>query len=222
MLYMQKFRRAMRLMRAGGRRNGRALLPLLAAAAVFLALTLTVSAHLRPALREIALYTVNDAVTKTMNDSVAESIGAGSLDYNELVRLEKDESGNITALITNMARINSLQTRLTDDYMRHSSDVMKTDISVPLGSLLGGALLSGRGPGIPVRVLSVTNSTARFENSFSAAGINQTRHRIVLYMTVDIELLIPGERLKTQVETSVVIAETVIVGQVPEAYAQIG
>ncbi len=222
MLFARKVRRGIRLLRAGGRRSGRALRLLLAAAAVLTALTLYASAQLRPALREIALYTVDDAVTKTMNDAVADSIGAGSLDYDELVHLEKDESGNITALITNVARINSLQTRLTDDYMLHSSDVMRTDISIPLGSVFGGVLLSGRGPGIPVRVLSVTNSTARFENAFTAAGINQTRHQIVLYMTVDIELLIPGERLKTQVETSVVIAETVIVGQVPDAYAQIG
>lgn len=215
-------RRMLRRLRSGDRKGARLLRAAALLCAVTAALSLTVSRRLRPAMREIALYTVNDAVTKTMNDSVSASIGEGQLDYEELVRLEKDGDGNVTALITNMARINSLQTRLTNDYMLHSSDVMKTDLSVPLGTVIGGPLLSGRGPEIPVRVLSVTNSTARFENAFSAAGINQTRHRIVLIMAVDIEVLIPGERLTTRVETSVVIAETVIVGRVPEAYAQIG
>ena len=85
--------------------------------------------------------------------------------------------------------------------------------------LIGGTVFSGRGPGIPVRIVSVSNVTADFTNEFSSAGINQTRHQIILNIKVDIDMLIPGGTLQDTVTTSMVIAETVIVGTVPGTYA---
>ncbi|MDR3278574.1 MAG: sporulation protein YunB, partial [Oscillospiraceae bacterium] len=75
-------------------------------------------------------------------------------------------------------------------------------------------------PNIPVRIQSVTDVSSRFTNEFSAEGINQTRHKIMLEIAVDIDILVPGGHTKAAVTTQVAIAETIIVGAVPNVYAK--
>ena len=87
-----------------------------------------------------------------------------------------------------------------------------------LGSLTGSPLLAGRGPRISVRMESVGSSSARFENQFESAGINQTKHRIVLRIDVYVSILLPGYSTVTQVTNEITVAETVIVGEVPGTY----
>ena len=97
-------------------------------------------------------------------------------------------------------------------------EVAERDLVIPLGTLTGSALLAGRGPGFTVRMQSVGSCSARFENRFSQAGINQTTHRIILCVEVNMSILLPGFQTSTQVDASFSVAETVIVGDVPESY----
>ena len=96
------------------------------------------------------------------------------------------------------------------------------ELSIPVGTLTGSALLAGRGPRISVRMESVGSSSARFENRFTSAGINQTNHRIVLEVNVSVSILLPGFTTATQVANEVTVAETVIVGAVPDTYPYFG
>ena len=202
-------------------RQKKMMLPLIAALIFLLAGTVII-ARLRPVMKQMAVYSVADAMTRMMNTAVSEKISDGGLDYENLARLEKDENGNITALITNMARINILKTEITNGIIEKASGNMATVIKIPIGNIIGGTLLSGRGPSIRVRVVSVTNVSAAFSNEFSSAGINQTRHQIMLHITMDVGILVPGDTTSTTVSTEMVIAETVIVGAVPETYADLG
>ena len=93
-----------------------------------------------------------------------------------------------------------------------------SDLSIPLGTLTGSNLLAGRGPHIRVRTQSVGTATARFDNQFSSSGINQTRHRIILDVDVHVSILLPGLTTYTKVSNEISVAETVIVGGVPETY----
>ena len=175
--------------------------------------------NLSPIVTETALYTVTDVVTGLVNDIIREKIESGMLNYENLVTIEKDDSGNISALITNMANANLLQTLITNEVIEKISDNFTADMQIPLGNIIGGTLFYGRGPLIPVTLKSVTNVSAVFENEFSSAGINQTRHQIKLKISVDVKVLIPGQELVNTVQTGMVIAETVVVGSVPENYA---
>ena len=188
---------------------------------VFAVISGIIIARLRPAVAQMADYIVTSVATEKINDAISEKISDGSLDYDDLVILEKDENGEVTALQTNMAKINVLQTEITNVVIQKLSDQMNTEIKVPLGNIIGGTVFSGRGPGIPVRIVSVSNVTADFTNEFSSAGINQTRHQIILNIKVDIDMLIPGGTVQDTVKTSMVIAETVIVGTVPGTYADL-
>ncbi len=94
-------------------------------------------------------------------------------------------------------------------------------VSIPLGNLTGVSLLMGRGPAVPVEILMLTSSSVGFDNSIVTAGINHTKHRILLTVTVDIDVLVPWGTESTQVQSQVLIADTIIVGQVPETFVSL-
>ena len=218
-----KLRRFFGRARARGRymaAPGTKKMAVLAAAAAILLFGMVVI-KIEPEMRKMAGYMINTQVTECLNEAIGEKIAEGGMEYSSLVTLEKDSGGRVTALMANMAKINALQTEITAGVLSRLSDRMKTAIKIPLGNIIGGTVLSGRGPDIPVKILSVSNMSAGFSNEFTAAGINQTRHRIVLDFTVDIDMLIPGGTVSDTVRASVVVAETVIVGDVPDTYADI-
>lgn len=172
-----------------------------------------------PLVEQTALYTVTDAVSLKINRVIQSQIRSGLLDYDTLVTMEKDAEGNVTALITNVSAVNLLQAEITIRIIQEISDNFISELEIPLGTVMDSSLFYGRGPLIPVKLKAVTNVSARFENDFSAAGINQTRHQIRLNVSVQVLVVIPGRELTAPVNTTVVIAETVIVGKVPELYA---
>ena len=117
-----------------------------------------------------------------------------------------------------MAEFNRLQSAITQDVLTRLDQMSDIDLSIPVGTLTGSALLVGRGPSLTVRMQSMGSCSARFENQFTQAGINQTTHRVMLYVDVSMSILLPGFRTGTQVSSSFSVAETVIVGDVPDTY----
>ena len=91
-------------------------------------------------------------------------------------------------------------------------------IEIPLGNLFGSKLFSGTGPYIPVKIMSVTSVNSSLENEFLSVGINQTMHKIYIDAIIDLSVMVPGYESVVSVSTTVLIAETVIVGKVPDTY----
>lgn len=135
---------------------------------------------LEPLVAELALSSVTDTITIAVNEVISEKVIDGTIKYDDLVSLEKDSDGNITALITNMSNINALQAEITTAVAELFKDTGETVVSIPLGNVIGGAVFSGKGPNISVKVLSVSNVNTSFRNEFTSAGINQTRHQIMM------------------------------------------
>ena len=186
--------------------------------AIFLVIASLFYLRLRPLIANIAIAAASDSVTKAVNSAVGEKIADGSIDYMDMIRFEKDTEGHISALTANMPKITELQTQIVTRVIELLKEKRVSEFSIPVGNLIGGSLLSGRGFGIPVRIVSAGATTASFSNKFSSAGINQTRHQIVLAVNVDINILIPASIVKTTVCCEISVAETVIVGDVPESY----
>ena len=175
------------------------------------------NARLRPILFELALSQTSNYITAAIDCAVSEQ----STSYNELISLERSASGDIVALTSNMAYANILRAQLLETSLDVLKDLETMEFYVPLGTIYDWDLLSGRGPDIGVRVLYTGTASAEFENSFSDAGINQTRHQIVFQVKADVSVLLPGRQEKTTVDTRVCVAETIIVGKVPETYLQL-
>lgn len=202
------------------RLDRRALLRVLALllAVSLLALTLTATARMRPLLESLATTRVSNTVNRIIFEAVNEAIQNGDISYERLISLEKDSEGKITAVHSNMAAFNRLQAQILDIILAKIDQVSARELSIPIGTLTGSALLAGRGPRIRVRMESVGSSTARFNNQFESAGINQTKHQIILEVEVSVAILLPGFTTVTKVSTAVTVAETVIVGAVPDTY----
>lgn len=187
------------------------------AAALFI-MTIGTWRRLSPIVREMALASVKNAVTAAVNNSIAEKLTNGELDYTDIVHLDKDSTGQVTALMTDIGRINILKAEITKVIVDEISSTRRSELGIPVGNVIGGNLLSGRGPRIPVRIISVASVKTEFKNSFTSSGINQTRHRIIIAVSIDVGVLFPGERTSTGVSTELTVAETVIIGGVPDSY----
>lgn len=185
---------------------------------LLITLTLVGTSHLRALLGNLAVTRVTNLVGQLVTAAVSDAVEGGEIQYNSLISLEKDAEGHITALQSNMAEFNRLQSAITQDVLGRLGEVSDMDLSIPAGTLTGSALLVGRGPSITIRMQSVGSCSAHFENQFDQAGINQTTHRILLCVDVSMSILLPGFRTSTQVSNSFSVAETVIVGNVPDSY----
>ena len=183
-----------------------------------LALLILLLAHLRPVLTSMASARVSNSVNRIVAAAVEEAIQRGDINYEAFVTFEKDATGRVTALRSNVAEVNRMQSAISSEILRRLSEVSTSELRIPIGTLTGSALLSGRGPYITVRMQAVGSASAVFRNEFSAAGINQTRHQILLEVDVYMSILLPGIRTSTTVANEIAVAETVIVGSVPESY----
>jgi sporulation protein YunB len=179
--------------------------------------------QLRPLMYKMAKTAVTDVVGIEINDVITMETLGGSFDYSKLVTLVKDNDGNIAALTMNTALVNTLQTRISKNVFKNVNNEVVSDLKIPIGNAIGGVLFSGRGPNFTVKILSVVDVDTKFTSSFEAVGINQTRHKIYLDIWADIDIVIPGYGNKTiTITTQVAVADTVITGQVPNVYADIG
>ena len=208
--------RRLRYVRLTGRQRLLIWLALLVAALTTIAVGALV--HMGPIVSSMATARVSNTVNRIVVEAVSDAIQGGEIDYGVLVEFEKDDTGHVTALKSNMAAFNRLQSRISDDILLRLSEVSTSTLSIPIGTLIGSSLLAGRGPVIKIKMQSVGSTTASFRNTFSSAGINQTRHQILLDVHVNVSVLLPGFRTSTKVSNEISVAETVIVGSVPENY----
>lgn len=176
----------------------------------------------RDAIRELARTQVTNTTSDLINDAIDGQIELGNIQYDRIVYFEKDLNGRITALKTNMSEVNRLKTNILNLINDEILAMDTSHLGVPLGSLFLPEFLSGRGPSIPVQIISIRNSDASFDSDFREAGINQTMHQLSLEVLVDVSVLVLGETDSFTVSSHVVVAETIIVGDVPDTFLQTG
>lgn len=174
------------------------------------------------AIRDLAQTQVKNATSDLINDAIDKQIQTGHIQYDRIVYFEKDLDGRITALKTNMTEVNRLK---TDTLNIINDEILALDASqlgIPLGSLILPEFMAGKGPSFPIHIISIRNSDAAFQSHFTEAGINQTLQQLTMDVSVDVSVLALGEIMNFTVSSQVVVAETVIVGQVPETLIQTG
>ena len=188
----------------------------------FLAVFGLVRDQYRTVIRELAETQVRNTTSDLTNDAIAKQIADGKIAYDRIVYFEKDLDGRITALKTNMTEVNRLKTDILNIINDEILALDHSDIGVPLGSLILPEFFSGKGPAIPVHILSIRNSDATFTSHFSQAGINQTLHQVIMEVSIDVAVLVLGRTTAFSMTSEVVVAETVIVGDVPDTFLQTG
>ncbi len=187
-------------------------------------LTLLFAARSRyyPVIRSLAETQVKNTASDLINDAIAKQIAQGSIKYDRMVYFEKDLDGRITAMKTNIGEINRLKTDVLNIINDEVLSADESSLGVPLGSLFLPEFFSGKGPGLPVRILAIRNSEADFYSQFTEAGINQTLHQLNMEVFLDVTVLALGATSDFTISSHMVVAETVIVGAVPDTFLKTG
>ena len=189
---------------------------------LLIAVFLSLRVKYRKVVLELAKTQVMNTTSDLTNDAIARQMAEGTISYDRLVYFEKDLQGRITALKTNMGEVNRLKTDILNLINDEILSLDTSDIGIPLGSIFLPEFLSGRGVAIPVHILAIRNSDAVFDSRFSEAGINQTLHQLNMEVSVDVSVLVLGQTGSFTVNSEMVVAETVIVGEVPQTFLQTG
>lgn len=176
--------------------------------------------RLRPVVEAAARTQAENAINQLVEEAILADLSRRELGYGDLVTIQRDGSGTITALTTDMAAMNLLRGQLVECVLGELKGLEVSAIQIPLGSLLSIDWLWAKGPSVRLHSMSVGTVSAEFESEFTSAGVNQTLHRIWLETKIPLTLMLPGDRVETQVGNRLCIAETVIVGKVPNVYLQ--
>ena len=162
-------------------------------------------------MRSSTTVAVNDAVYYTLSDEMR---------YDDLVTVERNETGEIVAVSANALKINKIARDTASISQSNLKNLSLNGIPIPLGALTGIEALAGLGPRIPFRIIPVSSVSCDFFSTFESVGINQTKHSIYLNIVADISIVMPSRTENFAVVTEILVGESVIVGNIPDAYLQ--
>ena len=185
----------------------------------FSAATFLFDIQMRPLIKSVIFNQAQTASINIINKVVVEELSRLDMDYSDILDVQKDNNGKILAISTDMKKANSLKSLLAISIQEKLSKLENQEVKVPVGTFTGTEIFNGRGPRINVH-MSISGSVVMdFKSEFISAGINQTKHRLYLDVSTEIFAIIPGYPVNTVMSTSILIAETIIVGEVPKLFA---
>ena len=219
----RRTRRFVRAFRGNLRRGGPPpwLVTVLAGLLVAAGIIGALEARLRPMVVAAAQAQAQNQMNRVVEEAIWSQLEESGVGYADLVTVQRGEDGAIVAVTTDTAALNRLRAQLLGAALAALEGVDVSQIQIPLGSVLDFDLLLGLGPTIKVHAMTVGTASGEFSSEFSSAGVNQTLHKISLSLEIPLTLMLPGGRAEAVCHTDVPIAETVIVGQVPDTYLQL-
>ena len=179
------------------------------------------SYRVHPLLVRLAESRAESITLKIINDRVSEFIAEEDIAYEKLVTMGYNGNGVVAYLGTDMAKLNTFKAHISSKIQESFDRYDFGTIGLPLGTVLGGDFLVGQGPCLYFPIDLSCSVACTFSHAFDDAGINQTRHQILLTVTGNTFAVAPWYRASSRVTTNFVIAETIIVGQVPEYFTNV-
>ena len=208
-------------MSAHGEKKRRPLLAVLGGIILLLALCWwRLDSNLTEVVLSLADARARSLAVQILNESVEETLASG-VSYEQLMSITSGPDGTVRLIQANTAEMNRLASQVTLLAQQKLEELEDQSISVPLGSALGLTIFAGAGPKIQVRILPVGAVIPRFDTEFQTAGINQTRHKVLLTLTATVRLVIPTGAAVMEASTQMAVAESIIVGQVPESFVDL-
>ena len=173
-----------------------------------------------PNLEEIGRLRANIMVSQIVNKALNEQL-YGHENMDELLIREYDGDGQLELLQANTQAINLLITEISLELQQQYADRPEDIYSVPLGTLMGDKLLSQASPRVDMHIIPISVSSIDFETEIESAGINQTKYKVYMDLESQVKVAAPlvSETFKTS--TTVLIAEAVILGTVPDNYVNV-
>lgn len=159
--------------------------------------------------------------TKVISEAVGEVLHENNDALAGCLSQIDTSSGTVARMTTDAASANLLKEAVLVR-VNEALGEQTQEVRLPIGTLLGNEWLYGRGPEVPLQIVLAGNVSAEFESDFLSAGINQTQYRLSITVKAGIYTFLPGSRGEMEVETNILIAEAILVGEVPKVYANAG
>lgn len=183
-------------------------------------LGLLLEKNLESVILDMAYARAEAMAVEYMHEAVR-GVMEGAVTYGDMMTVRTDGDGRVTMLQANAVKMNELATETALEAQRSLESAEARSIAIPLGAALGVPFLSALGPRVQVRIVPVSAVSAAFSTEFESAGINQTRHKIYLSLHTTVRLVIPSGARQVSLGSQVLIAESIIVGEVPQSYVQV-
>ena len=174
---------------------------------------------MRPAFQEICESNAHSIALKSTEEAIRKNIE--NITYQNIIQIEKNNEGKIIALTSNMNQMNLLSNRLMLDIEENLQKNETGKVNVPIGLLLGSERLGGYGIKIPIKTVLVGDTKIEYLSYFDSVGINQTRHRILVRVTSKVKVIAPFMTSLNEYSNEIVLAETILIGDIPSSYYQI-
>ena len=176
--------------------------------------------NLSQTMLDMAFARAYSMAVETINRAVKQAMAQG-VTYEELIDAQMDAQGRVSMLRANTMRMNELASQTALLAERELGSAENQVVEIPLGAALGVSFLSGLGPRLEVQILPVGAVHTSFDTEFETAGINQTRHKIFLNLRATVSLIVPTGSQLVEVTSTVPIAESIIVGEVPDSFVDV-
>jgi sporulation protein YunB len=170
-----------------------------------------------PTIASIGITKATAILSLIVNEAVVEKL-TEDIQSGNLLDIKTDETGKVSMVQADAAAMNRLSYALAADIQHRIKDIQEEKILVPLGSILGSAIMSQTGPKVNMKVLPLGTTKISFRTEFIEAGINQTKYKVYLEVENMAKVLVPFSSNDIKVDTVLLIAETIIVGDIPESY----
>ncbi len=177
--------------------------------------------QLYPGVAALARSLAENEAERKIAAAFSERIAAAPADYEDMISIRYRTDGAIAGITCHTGKLNRARNELLLAVLRNLREENAVTVDLPLGNIFGGEAFSGRGPTVPIRVLVAEGAHGTLKSDFRTAGINQTVHRILFSVTVTLVVMTPSRPIETTVTQEFCVAETVIVGDVPDAFTQI-
>lgn len=171
--------------------------------------------------KELISYAARNAASAATTAGVENSLDTDKVRYADLIKFGRDQSGNIVSVTTDAYYLNKIGNNIGDEIDKHINQMKSYIVKIPFSVLFSEQLINGRGPKMPLVFVMTGITTTDFENEFTAAGVNQTHHRIMMSITVNTYVIHSGNVTVVPYKTNVCIAESIVVGITPQTFAEI-
>lgn len=180
---------------------------------------ITIFKSINPIFETVCLDRAKAIATQITNEETTKAIT--QYNYNEIFNIQTDDKGNIQMISANIFKINEITSNASTYIQQAIDNEEKAKLKIPLGSFTGIKILAGMGPNITLKISSDGKVDTELKSEFIAKGINQTLHRIYLQIDCEINILTPFETIKEKTSNQLLLAENVLMGQIPETYYNI-
>lgn len=200
-------------------RNKRKIIKILLILVIAITIVRAVLLSINPIIEEKCKTVAKSIATKISNEQA--TLVMAKYTYEDLINVIKDENGNIKMIGTNIISVNEIISDIPIKIQEELEKSENNNFNIKLGSFFGSKIFSGMGPNINIKIQLDGTVETDLKSEFTSQGINQTLHRVYLNLSCEVTILTPYNTIKQMIENQVLIAESVIVGTVPDAYYDI-